>query len=201
MAMLFADAGQADSALYYSYLSLSSAYASGFTKRILNASSFLTNYFKGLNLVDSAYHYQGITMAAKDSLFSQEKVRKVQNLNFLEQIRQQEIAEAKREAQEKRKENIQMLGVGAFIPFFFGILILFSKWTQKRKIIRFLGFLGILLLFEFIAYLLGPLIVLLSQNIPVLNLLFLLILASLLVPLDNWMEDWVSVKLAPDSKI
>jgi tetratricopeptide (TPR) repeat protein len=199
MAKLFADAGQADSALYYSYLSLSSAYASGFTKRILNASSFLANYFKGLNLVDSAYHYQGITMAAKDSLFSQEKVRKVQNLNFLEQIRQQEIAEANRQAQEKRKENIQMLGVGTFIPFFFGILILFSKWTQKRKIIRFLGLVGVLLLFEFIAYLLDPLIVYISQSIPVLNLLFLVILASLLVPLDNWMEDWVNEKLAPDS--
>lgn len=199
MAKLFSEAGQADSALYYSYLSLSSAYASGFTKRILNATSFLANYFKGLNLVDSAYHYQGITISAKDSLFSEEKVRKVQNLNFLEQIRQQEIAEANRQAQEKRKENIQMLGVGTFIPFFFGILILFGKWTQKRKIIRFLGFLGVLLLFEFIAYLLDPLIVYLSKNIPVLNLLFLVILASLLVPLDNWMEDWVNEKLAPDS--
>jgi tetratricopeptide (TPR) repeat protein len=199
MAKLFADAGQADSALYYSHLSLSSAYSSGFTKRILNASSFLTNYFKGQNLVDSAYRYQGITMTAKDSLFSQEKIRKVQNLNFLEQIRQQEIAEANRQAQEKRKGNIQMLGVGTFIPFFFGTLILFSKLTKKRKIFKFLGFLGVLLLFEFIAYLLDPLIVYLSQNIPILNLLFLVILASLLVPLDNWMEDLVNEKLAPDS--
>jgi tetratricopeptide (TPR) repeat protein len=198
LAKLFADAGQADSALYYSRMSLASAYASGFTKRILNASLFLTDYFKGKNLVDSAYHYQEITMAAKDSLFSQEKVRKVQNLNFLEQIRQQEIAEAKLQAQEKREGNIQMLGVGAFIPFFFGILILFSKWTKKRKIIRFLGLVGVLLLFEFIAYLLDPLIVSLSFGIPVLNLLFLVILASLLVPLDGWLEEWVNEKLAPD---
>jgi tetratricopeptide (TPR) repeat protein len=200
MAKLFADAGQADSALWYSHLSMSSAYASGFTKRILNASSFLTDYFKGRNLVDSAFHYQGVMMAAKDSLFSEEKVRKVQNLNFLEQIRQQEIAEAKQEAQEKRKGNIQMLGVGAFIPFFFGILILFSKHTRKRRIIRFLGFIGVLLLFEFIAYLCDPLIVFLSQNIPVLNLFFLVILASLLVPLDTWMEEWVEEKLAPDAE-
>ncbi len=199
MAKIFADAGKADSALHYSRLSLASAYASGFTKRILNASSFLANYFKGLNLVDSAYHYLGITMAAKDSLFSQEKVRKVQNLNFLEQIRQQEIAETIRQTQEKRKERIQMLGVGTFIPFFFGILILFSKWTIKRKTIRFFGLLGVLLLFEFIAYLLDPFIVSLSHGIPVLNLLFLVILASLLVPLDSWMEDWINEKLAPDS--
>ena len=103
-------------------------------------------------------------MAAKDSLFSQEKIRKVQNLNFLEQIRQQEIAEAIRQAQEKREGNIQMLGVGTFI-----------------------------------AYLLDPLIVSLSHDIPVLNLFFLVILASLLVPLDSWMEGWVNEKLAPDS--
>jgi hypothetical protein len=199
MARLFTDAARTDSALYYARLSLASAYASGFTKRLLNAASFLTNYFKGMNLVDSAFHYQEITMAAKDSLFSEEKVRKVQNLNFTEQIRQQEILEAKRQAQEKRTTRIQMLGVGAFIPFFFGILMLSSKWTKKRKIIRFLGFLGVLLLFEFIAYLLDPLIVSLSLGVPVLNLLFLVILASLLVPLDSWMEDWVNEKLAPDS--
>ncbi|HNX78429.1 MAG TPA: tetratricopeptide repeat protein [Prolixibacteraceae bacterium] len=200
MAKIFADAGRADSALYYSRLSMASAYASGFTKRILNASLFLTNYYKERNLVDSAYHYQAITMAAKDSLFSQEKIRKVQNLNFLEQIRQQEIAEAKRLALAKRKEKIQMLGVGTFIPFFFGILMLFSKKTHKRKTIRFLGLLGTLLLFEFIAYLLDPFIVSLSLDIPLLNLLFLVLLASLLVPLNNWMDDWVNEKLAPDTK-
>jgi hypothetical protein len=201
LAKLFADAGNADSALYYSHLSLASAHASGFTKRILNAASFLTNYFKSHNLVDSAFQYQGLAMAAKDSLFSQEKVRKIQNLNFLEQIRQQEIAEAKLLALEKRKVKIQMLGVGTFITFLFGILVLFSKWTGKQKTIRFLGLLGVLLLFEYIAYLLDPLIVSLSHDIPILNLLFLVILASLLVPVNNRMEDWVNEKLAPDSKL
>ncbi len=199
MAKLFAEAGESDSTLHYSRLSLASAYASGFTKRILNASSFLTNYFKGQNRVDSAFHYQEIAMVAKDSLFSQEKVRKVQNLNLLEQIRQQEIEEAQRVAREKRKEKIQMLGVGTFITFLFGILVLFSKWTGKRKTIRFLGLLGVLLLFEYIAYLLDPFIVSLSHEVPILNLVLLVLLASLLVPINNWMEDWVNEKLAPDS--
>ena len=103
---------------------------------MLNASSFISDYFKGQNWLDSAYHYQEITIAAKDSLFSQEKVRQVQNLSFLEQIRQQEIAEAKLKAEEERKSNMQMLGIGAFISFFFGILFVFSKRRTTRKITR-----------------------------------------------------------------
>jgi hypothetical protein len=197
LAKIFADAGNADSALYYGRLSMASAVASGFTKRLLNATSFLANYFKNRNFLDSAYHYQEMTIAAKDSIFSEEKIRKVQNINFQEQIRQQEIAEAQFLAKEKRKMKIQMLGVGTFIPFFFGLLILFSKWTQKRKTVRFLGLVGTLLLFEYIAYLFDPLVISLSQDIPLLNLLFLVLLASALVPFNNWMDDWVNEKLAP----
>ena len=200
MAALFKKTGQADSALHYARLSFSTGKEAGFTKRILNASTFLSSYFKGLNRIDSAYYYQGITIAAKDSLFSQEKVREVQNLSFAEKIRQQEIEEASRLAREERKSNIQLLGIVTFISFFFGLLFVFSKRHVNPKIIKFLGLLGLLLLFEFISLFLHPYIASFTHHTPVYMLLILVAIASLLVPMHHKLQQWVKEKLAQKTR-
>ena len=199
MAALFKKAGQADSALHYARLSFATAKESGFTKRILNASTFLSTCFKDLNRIDSAYYYQGMTIAAKDSLFSQEKTREVQNLSFTEKIRQQEIEEVNRLAKEERKSNIQLLGIVTFISFFFGLLFVFSKRHVNPKIIKFLGLVGLLLLFEFISLFLHPYIASLTHHTPVYMLLILVVIASLLVPMHHKLQRWVKEKLAQKS--
>ena len=196
MAELFKKTGQADSALHYARLSLAAARHGGFSKRTLNASMFLSTYFKDLNQIDSAYRYQGITIAAKDSLFSQEKVREVQNLSFTEIIRQQEIEEAKTKAEEERKSNIQLLGIVTFISFFFGLLFVFSRRHVNPKVIKFLGMLGVLLLFEFISLFLHPYIASFTHHTPVYMLLILVVIASLLVPMHHKLQRWVKEKLA-----
>jgi tetratricopeptide (TPR) repeat protein len=199
MATLFKKTGQADSALHYARLSLATANNLGFTKRILNASTFLSASFKDLNRIDSAYYYQGITIAAKDSLFSQEKTRAVQNLSFTEKIRQQEIEEAARLAKEERKSNIQLLGIVTFISFFFGLLFVFSKRHVNPKVIKFLGLLGLLLLFEFISLFLHPYIAKFTHHTPVFMLLILVAIAALLVPMHHKLAQWVKEKLAQKS--
>jgi tetratricopeptide (TPR) repeat protein len=196
MAQIFKKAGEQDSAFYYSRLSLAAGIKGGFTKRVLNASSFLSGYYRSLNRPDSAYHYQEITIAAKDSLFSQEKVKALQNLTFQEQVRQQEMAELNSKAEEERKTNIQMLGIGTFIPFFFGFLFIFSNRKTNQKAIRFLGLLGVLLLFEFISLFLHPYIALLTHHTPILMLLVLVGIASVLVPLHHRLEKLVKERLA-----
>jgi tetratricopeptide (TPR) repeat protein len=195
IAKLLRDKQQSDSALYYSRIAMSAAYERGFTERILEASEFLSSYYKELGLLDSAYHYQGITLATKDSVFSQEKVRAVQNLGFMETIRQQEIQEAKVLAEEKRKSNIQMLGVGTSIPLFFILLFLISRIKVKPWVIRFMGLLSLLLLFEFISLLIGQFVEDLTNNNHIITLLILVVIASILVPFHNKIQKWIGVKL------
>jgi len=199
MASLFKKTGQADSSLQYARLSFVTANKGGFTKRILNASTFLSSYFKGINHIDSAYYYQGITIAAKDSLFNQEKVREVQNLSFTEKIRQQEIVEANRLAKEERKSNMQLIGIVAFISFLFALLFVFSKRHVNPKVIKFLGLLGLLLLFEFISLFLHPYIAAYTHHKPILMLLILVAIASILVPMQHKLQQWVKQKLAQRS--
>jgi tetratricopeptide (TPR) repeat protein len=200
MARIFKKAIQIDSALIYARQSLSVAKQSGFTKRVLDASYFLSAFYENIHLIDSAYAYQKITVGAKDSLFSQEKERELRNLSFAEQTRQQEIAEATTEAIETRRKNIQMAGIGVFIPIFFGIILFFSRRKIKSRSFGFMGLLGLLLLFEFIALLIHPYIEEWTHSTPVLMLLILVAVASILVPLHHKLEHWVKEKLIHNHK-
>lgn len=196
IAKLFMKSSQADSALYYARKSLLVAEKSGFTKHILSAGDFLFTYYESIRLIDSAYAYQKISVAAKDSLFNQEKVRASQNLGFSEHMRQQEIIETAKIAAEERKNNIQIAALGVFIPVFLGIVLMLSKRNVKPGAMEFMGMLGVLMLFEFIALLIHPYIEKWTHHSPVLMLLILVVVASLLVPLHHKMEHWVKEELS-----
>jgi hypothetical protein len=89
-----------------------------------------------------------------------------------------------------------MLGIGSFITFFFGFLFVFSKRKTNQKAIRFLGLLGLLLLFEFISLFLHPYIGLLTRHSPVMMLLMLAAIASVLVPLHHRLQEFIKERLA-----
>ena len=187
--------GQLDSALLYAQKSLTLARQDGFIQRVLNAGNFLSAYYEKTHQIERAYAYQKITIAAKDSLFSQEKVRELQNLGFAERIRQQEIAGAKAEAAEARKKNIQMAAIGTFIPVFLGTVLLLRRRKTKPRTLAFMGLIGLLMMFEFITMLIHSYIEEWTHNTPVLMLLMLMAVASILVPFHHKMEHWVKEKL------
>ena len=130
MAKLFQKAGNTDSSLYYAKLSLAMARKGGSPIRVMNASIFLTGYYTAIQNVDSAFVYQSASIAANDSLFSQEKQRVIQGLNFDETIRQQQIKDAKAEAQTQLKFNMLL---GGLFSLFVVAFILYRNNRQKQK--------------------------------------------------------------------
>jgi signal transduction histidine kinase len=96
----------------------------------LSATSFLTGYYTSIHNVDSAFVYQSAAIAAKDSLFSQDKQRAIQSISFDEATRQQEIKDAKEEAQTQMKFNLLAGGLLALLVVAF---LLFRNNRQKRK--------------------------------------------------------------------
>ena len=130
MAALFSKTNQPDSCLYYARLAFVIAQVDGFTKRIYDASIFLTDYYKDNKIIDSAFAYQNIAIAAKDSLFSNEKQREIQNLSYEETIRQQQIISAKEEAQTQLKFNALLGGMGTLVIVAF---ILYRNNRQRKK--------------------------------------------------------------------
>ena len=86
--------GRLDSSIYYARLGCQAGRTNGFLRGVLNASSLLTQDFKRRGPADSALRYQSLLLVMKDTLFGQEKVMRLQNLNYREQQRAQQAAAA-----------------------------------------------------------------------------------------------------------
>ncbi len=191
IAKILQQEGQDDSCLYYAKLSYSTAKKDGFTKYELSSGTFLADYYKQHHVVDSAYWYLSLVIAAKDSMYSQEKTRVIQTLGFDETIRQQEIGAQKKRAEENHVRNLQLLAIGVFIPVFFIGVLLLSRTRVRPRVVEFFGILSLLLFFEFITDLAYPFVGQLTNENPIWEMLFLVTLAALLEPLNFKLEHWV----------
>jgi two-component system NtrC family sensor kinase len=127
MAKTFKQLGQQDSSLYYARQSLSIALKGGFTPNILDISKFLSTYFRDMKKPDSAFHYQELSITAKDSLFNQENTKAVQNITFAERQRQQDIA-AQEAAHQASIRFYLMVAVVIFL-----VVLAFIFWLNNRN--------------------------------------------------------------------
>jgi tetratricopeptide (TPR) repeat protein len=191
-----------DSSLHYGRLSLFVAQKNGFIQWILNSSNFLAEYYKKDDLVDSAYVYLSISIAAKDSLFNQEKNQQIQNLSINETFRQQQIEAQKVEQAKEHSDNMQYafmaMGLATFIIIF---LLLTHNIIINEKWIHFLGVLGLLLLFEFLNLFLHPYISKITHHSPLLMLFVLVAIAALLIPQHHRIEKWIIEKMVARNKL
>ncbi|MEO5649614.1 MAG: hypothetical protein ABIR03_06780 [Ginsengibacter sp.] len=201
MAGLFQKNGNKDSCLFYARFSMVTAQDGGFTNRILNASNFLSDYYRSMGNVDSAYFYLSVTVAAKDSLFNQEKSRQIQNLSFTEMLRQQEKAAEATAAKEEWRTNVQyaiiVIGILGFTILF---LLLSRSIIVNEKWIEFLGILGLLLVFEFINLFIHPYISAVTHHSPLGILLISVVIAAVLVPVHHSAENWITHRLIKKNK-
>jgi signal transduction histidine kinase len=130
MARLFLNGGQKDSSLYYAKLAFSMAQNGGFTGLVMEASQFLAEYYRSVHNTDSAYAYQSATIAAKDSLFNQQKTNEIQSMSYEETMRKQQIEEDKQKARAEIRQNALIGGLGTLLIVAF---LLFRNNRQKIK--------------------------------------------------------------------
>jgi signal transduction histidine kinase len=117
-----------DSAIYYSTKALNIARQASFFKQVLEISEFATELFKEKKQFDSAFYYQQLSIETKDSLFNTEQLRKVQNLKFSEQQRQQSIETAKI----KYRNKIKLYAV-IFIAIAI-LIIAILLWRNNKRV-------------------------------------------------------------------
>ncbi len=165
------------------------------------AAGFLRRVYDSLRQTDSAYIYARLESVFRDSVFSREKINKIQSLAFSEQLRVSEEEAKSRQESEKRKQNIQYaliaLGIITFIIFF---LLLSRRFITNAKVIEFFGVIALLIVFEFLNLLLHPFLERTTHHSPVLMLLALVCIAALLVPLHHKLEKWATHKLVEKNK-
>ncbi len=167
----------------------------------LAAAGFLRQVFENRHAADSTFYYSEMESSLKDSIFSQDNTDKIQALAFNEQFRIIDEAAKNTAEAEHRKQNIQYaliaLGIVIFVMLF---LLLSRKIITNTKLIRFLGIMVLLIVFEFLNLLLHPFLEAVTGNSPVYMLFALVCIAALLAPLYSRSEKWVTKRLVEKNK-
>ncbi len=194
-ANVFQNNEQHDSAIHYGMLAYNVANRDGFLSRELDAANFLSHFYKNKKQFDSAFFYMEHAVMLQDSLKGQAKTREAMIISSNEQIRQTEIAVQKLQDKQTRVQQLQILAICLFIPTFFIITVAISRIRIHRNIVRFMGVVSLLLIFEFIILLLHPLIEQIMHHNKVYELLLLVFIGAGLVPLHHRLEHLVLEKL------
>jgi hypothetical protein len=195
LARLYQQITQPDSGVGYARMALELARKDGFQSWNLQSMQWLADYYRQRGDADSALTYQSSVMQLKDSINSKDRIRASQILTMNEQIRQQELAEQRIQAQKERSQQLQLLGIGIFIPIFFMITLFVSRRKVPVRMIRFFGIISLLLLFEYLTLFLHPTVERITHHTPVLEILIFVVIASMLIPLHHRLEHWLIHRL------
>lgn len=195
LARLFEDTRNFDSARYYANLSLNLSKNGGFLSREMEAAEFMTEHYKKVREIDSAFSYMSYVQGLNEEVNSKDKIRESQVLSSNEQYRQLELKEEKARTQKKRMQQLQMLLIAIFIPGIFLITLILSRVNVPVRLIRLLGILSLLFLFEYLTLLLHPTVAELTHHTPVFEIMIFVALAAILIPAHHKLEHWMIHKL------
>lgn len=201
VAKLFEIEGQKDSALFYANQSYKISIDSKFSDYVMYASEFLSDYYKRNGNKDSAYHYLEVASIIKDTLYKQQGINQLYDLAFNEKNRQIEIKTATINADEERKNNLQLAITAISILTALILFLLLSRSILvSHKLVEFLSVIVLLVVFEFINLLIHPFLEKITHHSPVLMLLALVAIAALIVPLHHRLEHWTTKILVEKNK-
>ena len=120
---------------------------------------------------------------------------------FVEQLRMRDEELKNIKAEEERQRQIQYLfisiGIIATVIIF---LLLSHSILVNEAVIKFIGIIGLLVVFEFINLFIHPALERITNHSPVLMLLVLVCIAALLIPLHHKLEKWVTHKMVEKNK-
>lgn len=175
---------------------LKEALRTSFLIEVIKSASVLSKVYNKLNMPDSSNHYYQLKDTYQERVFNQQRISRLQDMTFTEQIRQQEEQARLLELEEQRKHNLQYAGIAIAIISFIVVFLLVSRSSiANPRVIEFLGVVGLLILFEFVNLLLHPVIGHYTHESPLLMLFFMVCIAALLVPLHHKIEKWMKQKL------
>ena len=128
MADFYHKQNQQDSAIAYAKKALETAQSGSYNQGVLDASKRLSEYYAGNNDKE-AFRYLLLATAAKDSLYSQEKVKQLLSITFEERQREQELEAARKESRSQAIVAALSGIVGLFLVL---ALVLYRNNRQKQ---------------------------------------------------------------------
>ena len=198
LANLFKQTGKIDSCFYYVKKAMDAS--TGYREIIVKSSMLLSNLFEGKDDKQS-FHFYKLATATRDSIYNSEKEIQIKNMSYNEQDRQRQLTEAESKTKEERKRNLQYAAIAlGLITFIILFLLLSHSIVASQKLIKFLGILALLIVFELINLYIHPYLVNLTHHSPLLMLTIMVCIAALLIPLHHWLEKWITHRLVEKNK-
>jgi signal transduction histidine kinase len=130
LAGLFNKMNKPDSCISYALTSLQLCQQYNYGSYAFDASKTLMQIYESRHNADSTVKYMRLMLAAKDTIFNQQKARQFQLLVFDEKQRQQEIESAKEKYRNQIRTVVLLSALGVFLMIAF---ILYRNNTQKQK--------------------------------------------------------------------
>jgi tetratricopeptide (TPR) repeat protein len=187
-----------DSAVRYSKLWLEAARHNNM--HIIRAATMLARAYEDRNN-DSAVKYFKKATEVREIQFSEINKAEVENIVIKAAEKQRELVAQQVKIREERKRNLQYVSIGVGLISFIVLFLLLSQTIIVRSgFVRFLGLVGMILVFEFINLLLHPFIGDFTHHSPFWMFLIIVSVAALLVPAHHKLEKWVTHQLVEKNK-
>lgn len=123
----------ADSAYSYGIKALELSKKEKSNTLMLSSTDLISKIFKQKGQTDSAYKYLEQTIELKDSIFSSEKLNRIQSINIKETLQKQQEEQTKKEALQEFKSKIQIYSlIGGIAILSFIIFILYRNNRLKK---------------------------------------------------------------------
>lgn len=201
IAGIYFSSHQYDSTLFYSLKAVAIGSRNNIAKASMDGYEWLYKTYEQQKNNDSAFKYLKLSLAAKDSLFSEEKTSKIQSLNFSEQVRQQDELTKQQDEEHLHRQNIETAGIGAGIILFIILFLLYSRSIiASPRLISALGLIALMITFEFLYLLMDRFLSSLTHESTLWMLLGWVLLAALLTPVDEFLNKWVRYRLVEKNK-
>ncbi|MCY7360178.1 MAG: hypothetical protein LH609_22525 [Rudanella sp.] len=123
IAEFYYTANQPDSSLHYARLAFANGEKVSQKTIVLDASSLMVKLYKANSNLDSAFYYQEVAMATKDSVYGREKFQQLQLLTLTQQQRQQQL----------REKQVQLQRIGFISALAVFLLIALLLWRNNRQ--------------------------------------------------------------------
>ena len=155
---------------------------------VKNAAAQLDTLYSQAGDYRAAILNKDIYYKYKDSIAVLNKEKELAALEVNdEQQRQARVAKEMEEAK-KRRNNIQYLGITIGILTLFIAMVILGMFKVSANVIRAIGFLTFLMLFEFMFLIFKKNIHSITHGEPWKDLLAMILLAAILVPFHHWLE-------------
>lgn len=169
-------------------LSYSYAQNARYFPYLADATQFLDSISYREHDLAAAYHFEKLNRAYTDSEALVAREGEVLMLEIDNENRQNEVAQAKERENTENRHKLQDIGILIFISVLFTVLVMLGSFRVPKYVIKLVGFISFILLFEFIVMITDTKVENFTRGEPWKILFFKLVIISILAPIHHNLE-------------